>query len=305
MHDAGRLTSSTHFLDPGAFPEILSRRPSITSERLGWFDATIQRFSLPRRSLSVPAAKEPRLGLNMGSPTQLRAQFGSGQAMTRWVEAGQINLIPAGTSVDWEFRGKLELLLVHVSSNLLKAVASNVYGADLNQVSIPAQLERPDERAHLLARQLLVEAESGPPGTQLFAASIARALCLHMLRRYSSLGPSQLEPQAHFSGSRVSRAIELIRTNLADDLSLGQLAGVTGISASQFGRVFRAETGQTPHHYLVNARVEAACGLLERTALPIIEVALQCGFSQPSHFATTFRRALGVTPREYRTARRG
>lgn len=219
-------------------------------------------------------------------------------------EQGQVNLIPAGQDADWDFRGKPELLLVHTDLSLLKAVVSNVYGADLDQVSISAQLASPDQTADLLARQLLVEAETGSPGTRLFAGSITQALCLHLLRRYSSLGAPQPGPQAGVSGGRIGRVIEFIRANLAADLSLEQLAHVSGVSASQFGRAFRAQTGQTPHHYLVKVRVEAACGLLEHTALSVIEVALQCGFSQPSHFATTFRHVVGMTPREYRAARR-
>ena len=111
--------------------------------------------------------------------------------------------------------------------------------------------------------------------------------------------------QAEVSGGRIGRAVEFIRANFAADLSLDQLAGASGVSASQFGRAFRAQVGQTPYHYLVTVRVEAARGLLEHTALPIIEVALQCGFTQPSHFATTFRRVVGMTPREYRVAWRG
>ena len=94
-----------------------------------------------------------------------------------------------------------------------------------------------------------------------------------------------------------------MHANFAEDLSLDQLAHVSGVSASQFGRAFRAEVGQTPHHYLIKLRVDAACDLLEHTPLSVIEVALQCGFGQPSHFATTFRRTLGMTPREYRAAR--
>ncbi len=282
----------------------MPKRPSVTSERLGWSDVTVQRYTLARCAFAVPPVSGPRFGLHMGGPMQVWARFGGDCAATRWMEQGQVNLIPAGQDADWDFRGRPELLLVHISLDLLKAVASDVYGADLDRVLIPAQLAYPDETANLLARQLLAEAETGFPGTRLFADSITRALCLHLLRRYSSLGAPRPGPQAGISGGRIGRVVEFIRANLAADLSLEQLAGVSGVSASQFGRAFRAQTGQTPHHYLVKVRVEAACGLLEHTALSVIEVALQCGFGQPSHFATTFRRVVGMTPREYRAARR-
>lgn len=290
-------------INPAAFAELMPSRPSITSELLGWSDTTVQRYSLVRCAFGIPPANELRLGLHMGGPMQVRAHLGSDHDVTRWLEPGQINLIPAGQGADWDFRGRPELLLVHISSNLFKAVASDVYNTELDQIFISAQMASADETANLLARQLLVETGARFPGTQLYADSITRALCLHLLRRYSSLGASQPQPQATIPSGRTGRIIDFIRANFAEDLSLDQLASVSGVSASQFGRAFRAETGQTPHRYLIKVRVEVACDMLEHTTLSVIEVALRCGFGQPGHFATTFRHSVGMTPREYRAAR--
>ena len=235
---------------------------------------------------------------------QVRAQFGGDHGATKWLGAGQVNFIPAGQGVEWDFRGRPELALVHVSPEMLQIVAAEVYDADLDQVAVSPRLANGDETANLLTRQLLKEAEARNAGTQLFAASIAQALCLHILRCYSSLGLPHAGPQTQWPDSRIGRVIEFIRANFAQDLSLDQLATIAGVSASQFGRVFTAETGHTPFGHLIKTRVEAACDLLEHTTLPVIEVALQCGFGQPGHFATTFRRIVGMTPSEYRMARR-
>ena len=279
-------------------------RPLVTSAPLGWSDVTVKQYSWDRCAFRVPAANEPRLGFHVGGPVQIRAQFGGESAATRWLGPGQVNFVPAGREVEWDIRGKLELVLIHISAGLLQAVASDVYSADLDQVAVSPQLANVDETANLLARQLLKEAEARNAGTQLFAASIAHALCLHLLRQYSSLGASQPISPSRLPSGRIGRVIEFIRANFAQDLSLDQLATIAGVSASQFGRVFTAETGHTPFGHLIKTRVEAACDLLEHTTLPVIEVALQCGFGQPGHFATTFRRIVGMTPSEYRMARR-
>lgn len=304
MDGAGEPRPLVSRIDPETFTRFMPSRPLVTSEPLGWSGVTLQRYSWDRCAFEVPPANGPRFGMNLGGPMQVRAQFRGDHGATRWLGPGQVNFVPAGQGVDWDFRGRPELVLVHVGPELLQTVASEVYGADLDQVAVLPRLANADETASLLTRQLLKEVEAHDAGTRLFATSIAQALCLHLLRRYSSLGPPHAALQAQLPDGRIGRVIEFIRANLAEDLSVDQLASVAGVSASQFGRVFTAQTGHTPYRFLIKARVEAACGMLEHTGLPVIEVALRCGFGQPGHFATTFRRVVGMTPREYRQARR-
>ena len=85
---------------------------------------------------------------------------------------------------------------------------------------------------------------------------------------------------------------------------MSRLAGTVGLSRSQFVRTFRDATGVPPHQFLRGLRIEKARELLEQTDLPVIEVALNCGFGQPGHFATAFRGATGMSPRAWRQARR-
>ena len=95
-----------------------------------------------------------------------------------------------------------------------------------------------------------------------------------------------------------------MRSCLDQELPLSRLAAAGGLSLSQFVRAFRDATGTPPHRYLLGLRIDKARELLEQTDLPVIEVALNCGFGQPSHFATSFREATGFSPRAWRQARR-
>ena len=74
------------------------------------------------------------------------------------------------------------------------------------------------------------------------------------------------------------------------------------VSVSQFNRQFRKKFHTTPRAYLTNVRMNAACHLLVTTDLPISDISLQTGFYDQSHFANTFRRATGMTPRDWRSA---
>ncbi|MNV81894.1 HTH-type transcriptional regulator CdhR [compost metagenome] len=105
------------------------------------------------------------------------------------------------------------------------------------------------------------------------------------------------------SGGKLQRVVTHMETHLDQDLPLSSLVELSGLSSSQFTRTFRAVMGKAPHGYLLDLRIERARNLLEKTDLSIIEVGMQCGFAQPTHFATMFRKVVGLSPREWRAAR--
>ena len=72
------------------------------------------------------------------------------------------------------------------------------------------------------------------------------------------------------------------------------------MSRYHFLRVFRSQTGESPHRYGTRLRIERARYDLEYGTANISEIASRYGFANPSHFATTFRRETGYAPSEYR-----
>ena len=83
------------------------------------------------------------------------------------------------------------------------------------------------------------------------------------------------------------------------------MANVAGLSATHFGRAFRAATGMPPHKYLQDLRMERARALLETTKLSVTQIAFECGFEQGTSFATSFKKLVGVSPRMWRMERQG
>lgn len=99
------------------------------------------------------------------------------------------------------------------------------------------------------------------------------------------------------------RAVEAalwLEAHAADDVSLEDAARAAGLSPFHFLRVFSAVVGATPHQYLVRLRLARAARLLSEEERPITDVAFDCGFADLSNFVRTFRRAAGVSPREFR-----
>ncbi len=88
--------------------------------------------------------------------------------------------------------------------------------------------------------------------------------------------------------------------HLSEDLSAAGLAREFHLSESQLNRQFKAHTGQAPHEYLMNLRVNHAKTLLKETRLSISEIAAAVGYSYDSSFAAAFHSRVGMSPRQFR-----
>jgi AraC family transcriptional regulator len=97
------------------------------------------------------------------------------------------------------------------------------------------------------------------------------------------------------------KTLRYISNHAAEPLSLSRLARSANLSEFHFTRVFRRETGFTPHQYVLQARVNLAKYYLKTTDLTLKEIAAQSGLGSESSFCTAFRRATGMTPRAYRS----
>ena len=102
---------------------------------------------------------------------------------------------------------------------------------------------------------------------------------------------------------RILHAQRWASEHMSETIRLGQWAGVTGMNAIYFGRIFKRETGQRPMQWLNERRLQLAASLLEQTSLPVAHIAEQTGFECPFYFCRTFRRRFGQPPSSYRRAR--
>jgi AraC-like DNA-binding protein len=97
----------------------------------------------------------------------------------------------------------------------------------------------------------------------------------------------------------VTRARDTLQDRFSEDVSLTDLAHLTGLSPFHLVRVFKKHMGITPHAYLIQTRVERA-KLHLNGARRIADIAADCGFSDQAHLTRSFKRQLGVTPGNYR-----
>ena len=90
---------------------------------------------------------------------------------------------------------------------------------------------------------------------------------------------------------------------MAADLNLDQFAVESGLSKFHFHRLFKRALGVSPAHYQLNLRMNEARRLLRETNRSVVNVALDVGYTNPSHFAKIFKRETGLAPTDYRRQR--
>lgn len=91
-----------------------------------------------------------------------------------------------------------------------------------------------------------------------------------------------------------------MRTDLARQWSLPELAKLVHLSSSQLGRVFVDSFGKTPIAYLSMLRAEQMARLLRTENMSVAQAARLVGWTSRNHAARLFRQAVGVTPSRYR-----
>jgi transcriptional regulator GlxA family with amidase domain len=104
--------------------------------------------------------------------------------------------------------------------------------------------------------------------------------------------------------SKVLTIIELMEANLSEPLSLIEIADHVGLSRRQIERLFRQEMGRSPARYYLEIRLDRARHLLIQSSLPVVEVAVACGFVSASHFSKCYRELYARSPQQERVDRK-
>nr|WP_309502281.1 GlxA family transcriptional regulator [uncultured Roseovarius sp.] len=101
---------------------------------------------------------------------------------------------------------------------------------------------------------------------------------------------------------KLSQVIQMMEANIEEPISPSILAREAGMSTRQLERLFRRYLSRSPKRYYMELRLQKARNLLMQTDMTVINVALACGFSSPSHFSKCYRAHYDTTPYRERGA---
>jgi AraC family transcriptional regulator len=104
--------------------------------------------------------------------------------------------------------------------------------------------------------------------------------------------------------ARITRALRYVDRHHGDDCSLDALAAEAGLGVFHFLRSFKRCVGQTPCQHVMAMRLQVASDLIASSDARVLDIAIQSGFGDLSHFNASFREAFGVQPSAYRKLHR-
>src|ERR1043165_930474 len=161
-----------------------------------------------------------------------------------------------------------------------------------------------DQKLERMLTDFVSELSAEKPGKDIVLRALVEQALVHILRNYATPKLSEdLElSRVGLVDRRIRRSVELMHTQLDQDLTLKALAAASYLSPFHFARLFKKLTGSSPHNYLAGVRATRAQLLLAETDLSVTEIGARVGYLSGSHFTKAFRIATGATPREFRKA---
>jgi AraC family transcriptional regulator len=289
------------FSEPAATSSLLPRPPIRSSYAAGWQQIYLQQFQLPAWEISEIACSQQTLVIVTPDRT-LDVEFSTAgkKRALRFDRTHHdcISLIPAYLPNRSNWQQEAIFTVCHLEPNFIARVAHE--SIDPDRVELQLALQRPDPLIWQICRSLNQILATAATNSCFYAESMATALAAQLVQFYATRQHLLREYPDGLPRAKLKQAIEYINEHLSEDISLGKIATELDISHYYLCKLFKQSLGMTPHAYLVQQRVERSIGLLQRRESRIIDIALACGFANPSHFARCFRRQMGISPKQFR-----
>ncbi len=280
----------------GTFPAPLK-----SSRSRGWSGIVVERY---RANDVDVVAKSPAalITVHLG-PAVTVEQTRCNKDDRRRLIKGDITVTQPGKFKRWQHRGQADFVAVWIAPALIRNTAAAAGEIRPERIKLRGNFGIRDPQIEQLGLSLLSELEDEGFGSRLYAESLASALAVHLLRRYSTIRAAVGRPATVLPSFKLRRATEYINDNLGRNLGLPEIASSLAMSSYHFARVFKQTTGVAPHRYVIERRVECAKSLLRETDLSISEIAHRVGCTNQSHFSMLFHRATAMTPSMFRQQR--
>lgn len=232
----------------------------------------------------------------MGRETRL------GGSRVRYANAnpGSCEIVPAHADYWARWHQQKQVVTFVVESTWLERLALQAFDKTNVQIEVdglPFVSERIRQLANMLRSDVL---QLHQASLGLYTDSLLTLVGMELLKSHSSISVRSMRQREYMPRKLMAKVFEYMRNEVCTAVTLESLASITGYSPDHFLKCFKAETGQTPHKFLVNLRLDLAEDLLRTTRLTISEIASKAGFSSQAHLTSTMRRERCITPGQIR-----
>jgi AraC family transcriptional regulator len=285
-------------LREGQAEPLLHAHPALSSAAVGWAGIAFEDYSIPacviHRHEHVENFLHVVLRGSVGYEVLTR-----GKTLSFDAGPGTTFILPRGTIDELRWKGQTHRIAVAIHPSLLVNAMDETANKSDIELTEHWNVTDPHIMAVLLAMR--ADLDAGSPAGRLYGESLANALAVYLLNRYAVHRRTPAAYRGGLPGHRLRRVLDYIGDNLAEDLSLAQLAAIAGMSPHYFAELFSKSTGHAPHRYVLLQRIERAKQSLRDPRRSVIEAGLEAGFENPSHFARVFRKFVGASPSRFRS----
>jgi AraC family transcriptional regulator len=235
-------------------------------DALGEFD-----FAMPKQSLSVAFAPHKQVTWSV-----------DGKYYSAGLPAGSVFLY-GGREFIWHHRVKpSEYVNLTLDPALLQTIA--IANGLPSTTTVEHRVIFQDPTILHVAQLLKAEVLSSGLAGDLYVESLRNLLAVHLLRNHTGVMMSPIVKVADLEGLKLKQLKDYIEEHLADEITIAHLAALIPMSQFHFARAFKVATGESPHRYIMQRRIERAKVLLAVTRLSVAEIAYQVGFANQSYF---------------------
>jgi len=215
----------------------------------------------------------------------------------------EIVVTPAGVRSGWRWHEKSKVIVITLEPEKLQQFAQSEVGVLLtdSQLRNLPLFKDPDIcQAGVMLRDALI---SKDVGSGVLFESLARVFLVKLIQRYGDRAEEEIAFARGFTARHYKRVLDFVADHFAETITVEDLANIAALSPSHFARLFKQTIGRSPMQFVMAYRVEQAKKQLSHQDLPLIDIALDCGFADQAHFSRVFKQTEGVTPKTFRASR--
>jgi AraC family transcriptional regulator len=280
----------------GRVEPFLHAYPTLSSSSVRWEGLAVEDYTIPPCVIPRHEHLENFLHVVLRGSVEYEV-LTRGKVLDYRAGPGTTFILPQGTIDEVRWKGPTHRVAVAIHAGLLANALDEA--AHERNIELTEHWNLTDQNIMAVLLAMTTDLETGSPAGRLYGECLANALAVYLLDRYSVRRYTPVAYKGGLPGYCLKRVLDHIGDNLAEDLSLAQLAAIAGMSPHYFAELFKRSTGHAPHRYVLLKRIERAKQGLRDTERSIVEVGLEAGFQNPTHFARMFRKFVGASPSQF------
>ena len=280
----------------GRIEPFLHACPTLTSAAVQWRGLAVEDYRIPACVIPYHEHLENFLHVVLEGAVRYEV-LTSGKRLRFTAQAGTTFVLPRGTTDELRWAGPTRRIAVAVHPSLLVNALDETAGE--HEIELTEHWSVIDRDMMALLVAMATDLDEGSPAGRLYGESLSNALAVYLLSRYAVRRRVPKMFKGELPRYLLNRVLEYVRSNLAENLGLSELAAVAGMSPHYFCELFSRTMGCPPYRYVLRKRIECAQQLLRNPALSVLEVAISVGFHNSSHFARVLHRFTGISPSRF------